>query len=55
MCILKKKNIPTVQFDTNLVNKKMTKDANDHSHYEKLSQHASEDLTRGEMEKDQSI
>jgi len=33
--------------DTSQDNKKMTKDANDHSHYEKSSQHTSEDLIRG--------
>jgi len=36
-----------IVIDASQVNKKMTKDANDHSHYEKSSQHASEDLTRG--------
>jgi len=33
--------------DTSQSNKKMTKDVNDHLHYEKSSQHTSEDLIRG--------
>jgi len=33
--------------DASQANKKMTNDANDHSNYEKSSQHANKDLTRG--------